>query len=65
MVDSAVEGAEIFINPSSSYIERAKLPRKIQLFNEATQKLGGSYLYVNARGMAGDRNYLDGGSIFS
>jgi NAD+ synthase (glutamine-hydrolysing) len=31
MIDASLDGAEIFLNPSGSHIERGKLSRKIQL----------------------------------
>lgn len=63
MIDAALDGAEIVVNPSASYVERGKLERKMQMFKEATQRHGGCYLYVNAKGMIGERSYFDGGSI--
>lgn len=53
MIDAALDGAEIVVNPSASYVERGKLERKMQMFKEATQRHGGCYLYVNAKGAIG------------
>lgn len=36
MIDASLDGAEIFLNPSGSHIERGKLTRKIQLIKEVT-----------------------------
>lgn len=33
MIDAALDGAEIFINPSASDIQRGKLKRKLQMIS--------------------------------
>ena len=65
MIDAALDGAEIFVNVSASEAERGKLKRKLQMIEELTERHGGAYMYVNIKGMQGDRNYLDGGCYFA
>lgn len=65
MIDASLDGAEIVINASASYVERGKLSRKMQMFREATQRHGGCYVYVNNKGALGERSYFDGGCMFA
>ena len=53
MIDAALDGAEIFVNPSGSLVERNKMTRRFQLLQENTQKSGGCYCYVNVKGTIG------------
>ncbi|KAI0035304.1 glutamine-dependent NAD synthetase with GAT domain-containing protein [Vararia minispora EC-137] len=55
-----LDGVEIFTNSSGSHHELRKLNTRIDLIKEATQKLGGVYLYANQQGCDGDRLYYDG-----
>lgn len=65
MIEAALDGAEIFINPSASDSQRGKLKRKIQMISEFTYRHGGAYCYINQRGIVGDRTYFDGCCMFS
>ena len=65
MIDAALDGAEIFINPSASDSQRGKLKRKIQMISEFTYRHGGAYCYINQRGIVGDRTLFDGCCMFS
>ncbi|EIN09648.1 glutamine-dependent NAD(+) synthetase with GAT domain-containing protein [Punctularia strigosozonata HHB-11173 SS5] len=55
-----LDGVEIFTNSSGSHHELRKLHTRVELIKEATQKLGGVYLYANQQGCDGDRLYYDG-----
>ncbi|KAI0322768.1 glutamine-dependent NAD synthetase with GAT domain-containing protein [Amylostereum chailletii] len=55
-----LDGVEIFTNSSGSHHELRKLHTRVDLIREATQKLGGVYLYANQQGCDGDRLYYDG-----
>ncbi|EIM86628.1 glutamine-dependent NAD synthetase with GAT domain-containing protein [Stereum hirsutum FP-91666 SS1] len=55
-----LDGVEIFTNSSGSHHELRKLHTRVDLIKEATQKLGGVYLYANQQGCDGDRLYYDG-----
>ncbi|KAA1469135.1 glutamine-dependent NAD synthetase with GAT domain-containing protein [Dentipellis sp. KUC8613] len=55
-----LDGVEIFTNSSGSHHELRKLYTRVDLIKEATQKLGGVYLYANQQGCDGDRLYYDG-----
>lgn len=55
-----LDGVEIFTNSSASHHELRKLHTRVELIREATQKLGGVYLYANQQGCDGDRLYYDG-----
>ncbi|THH28003.1 hypothetical protein EUX98_g6186 [Antrodiella citrinella] len=55
-----LDGVEIFTNSSGSHHELRKLHTRVDLIKEATQKLGGIYLYANQQGCDGDRLYYDG-----
>jgi NAD+ synthase (glutamine-hydrolysing) len=55
-----LDGVEIFTNSSGSHHELRKLYTRVELIKEATQKLGGVYLYANQQGCDGDRLYYDG-----
>ncbi|THH10944.1 hypothetical protein EW146_g8214 [Bondarzewia mesenterica] len=55
-----LDGVEIFTNSSGSHHELRKLHTRVELIQEATQKLGGVYLYANQQGCDGDRLYYDG-----
>ena len=59
-IAEGLDGAEVFVNSSSSHHELRKLNRRVALIQEATLKIGGVYLYANQRGCDGDRLYFDG-----
>ncbi|EJU03706.1 glutamine-dependent NAD synthetase with GAT domain-containing protein [Dacryopinax primogenitus] len=59
-IDMGLDGVEIFTNSSGSHHELRKLNTRIDLIMEATEKLGGIYLYANQQGCDGDRLYYDG-----
>ncbi|EIW67818.1 hypothetical protein TREMEDRAFT_39964 [Tremella mesenterica DSM 1558] len=60
-----LDGVEIFTNSSASHHELRKLNRRIDLIREATQKLGGIYLYANQQGCDGDRLFYDGACLIA
>ncbi|KAJ9101237.1 glutamine-dependent NAD(+) synthetase [Naganishia friedmannii] len=60
-----LDGVEIFTNSSASHHELRKLHTRIDLILEATQKLGGIYLYANQQGCDGDRLYYDGAALIA
>ncbi|PFH51930.1 hypothetical protein AMATHDRAFT_141275 [Amanita thiersii Skay4041] len=60
-----LDGVEIFTNSSGSHHELRKLHTRVDLIKEATQKLGGIYLYANQQGCDGDRLYYDGCAIIA
>ncbi|ORY31916.1 hypothetical protein BCR39DRAFT_524532 [Naematelia encephala] len=60
-----LDGVEIFTNSSASHHELRKLNRRVDLIKEATQKLGGIYLYANQQGCDGDRLYYDGACMIA
>ncbi|KAG8830868.1 glutamine-dependent NAD(+) synthetase [Serendipita sp. 400] len=60
-----LDGVEIFTNSSGSHHELRKLNTRIDLIREATQKLGGVYLYANQQGCDGDRLYYDGCALIA
>ncbi|KIY45029.1 glutamine-dependent NAD(+) synthetase with GAT domain-containing protein [Fistulina hepatica ATCC 64428] len=64
-VAMGLDGVEIFTNSSGSHHELRKLHRRINLIQEATQKLGGVYLYANQQGCDGDRIYYDGSAMIA
>ncbi|KAL1922670.1 uncharacterized protein VTP21DRAFT_10209 [Calcarisporiella thermophila] len=59
-IGMGLDGVEIFTNSSGSHHELRKLNRRIDLIKDATQKVGGVYLYANQQGCDGDRLYYDG-----
>ncbi|XP_014255127.1 probable glutamine-dependent NAD(+) synthetase [Cimex lectularius] len=56
----AMEGVEIIVNGSGSYMELRKANATIDLVRSATFKAGGCYLYNNLRGGDGSRVYFNG-----
>ncbi|KAJ9110837.1 glutamine-dependent NAD(+) synthetase [Naganishia cerealis] len=60
-----LDGVEIFTNSSASHHELRKLHTRIDLIREATEKLGGIYLYANQQGCDGDRLYYDGAALIA
>ncbi|KAF6761593.1 hypothetical protein DFP72DRAFT_625720 [Ephemerocybe angulata] len=60
-----LDGVEIFTNSSGSHHELRKLHTRVNLIREATQKLGGIYLYANQQGCDGDRLYYDGCALIA
>ncbi|PVG04706.1 glutamine-dependent NAD(+) synthetase with GAT domain-containing protein [Serendipita vermifera] len=60
-----LDGVEIFTNSSGSHHELRKLNTRIDLIREATQKVGGVYLYANQQGCDGDRLYYDGCALIA
>lgn len=64
-IGMGLDGVEIFTNSSGSHHELRKLNTRIDLIKEATQKLGGVYLYSNQQGCDGDRLYYDGCALIA
>ena len=64
-VDMGLDGVEIFVNASGSYMELRKAYVAVDLVRGATAKSGGCYLFSNARGGDGDRVYFNGCSCIS
>ncbi|KAI9288773.1 hypothetical protein BC943DRAFT_356774 [Umbelopsis sp. AD052] len=64
-IGMGLDGVEIFTNSSGSHHELRKLNTRIDLIKEATQKLGGVYLYANQQGCDGDRLYYDGCALIA
>ena len=65
MIDAALDGAEIFINPSASESERGKIKRKLQMFEEFTERHGGAYVHASIKEAIGQRNIYDGVCCFA
>lgn len=65
MIDASLDGAEILLNPSASESEREKIKRKLQMFEEFTERHGGAYVHANIKGAIGARNIYDGLCCFT
>ena len=63
MIDLVLDGAEIVVNPSASYVERDKLRRKLRMLKELSERNAACYCYINNKGTIGERTYFDGGCI--
>lgn len=59
-IDMGLDGVEIFINGSGSYMELRKAYVSVDLVKSATAKSGGCYLFSNLRGCDGERVYFNG-----
>ncbi|KAJ3127900.1 glutamine-dependent NAD(+) synthetase [Nowakowskiella sp. JEL0407] len=59
-IQMALDGVEIFANPSGSHHEFKKLHKRVELLTGATAKSGGIYMYANQQGCDGERVYYDG-----
>ncbi len=64
-VDMGLDGVEIFVNSSGSYMELRKAYIAVDLVKGATAKSGGCYLFSNMRGGDGGRVYFNGCSCIS
>ena len=56
----SLDGVEIFVNGSGSYMELRKAYVTVDLVKSATAKCGGIYLFNNLRGCDGERVYFNG-----
>ncbi|KAK9509611.1 hypothetical protein O3M35_006883 [Rhynocoris fuscipes] len=61
----SIEGVEIIVNSSGSYMELHKAYVTIDLIKAATFKAGGCYLFSNLRGCDGGRLFFNGCSCIS
>ena len=59
-IDMSLDGVEIFVNGSGSYMELRKAYVSVDLVKSATAKCGGMYLFSNLRGCDGERVYFNG-----
>ncbi len=59
-IDMSLDGVEIFVNGSGSYMELRKAYVSVELVRSATAKCGGIYLFSNLRGCDGQRVYFNG-----
>jgi NAD+ synthase (glutamine-hydrolysing) len=64
-IEMGLDGVEIFVNSSGSYMELRKAYVAVDLVRGATAKSGGCYLFSNMRGCDGDRVYFNGASCIS
>eukprot|EP00095_Tigriopus_kingsejongensis_P002439 snap_masked-scaffold380_size190731-processed-gene-0.11 protein:Tk02439 transcript:snap_masked-scaffold380_size190731-processed-gene-0.11-mRNA-1 annotation:"glutamine-dependent nad(+) synthetase" len=64
-IDMALDGVEIIINGSGSYMELRKAYVAVDLIHSAAMKSGGCYLFSNLRGGDGDRVYFNGASCIN
>ncbi|BES99355.1 Glutamine-dependent NAD [Nesidiocoris tenuis] len=64
-IPMALDGVEVIVNGSGSYMELRKANYTIDLVRSATFKAGGCYLYSNLRGGDGGRVYFNGCSCVS
>ena len=64
-IDMGLDGVEIFVNSSGSYMELRKAYVAVDLVRGATAKSGGCYLFSNLRGCDGQRTYFNGCSCIS
>ncbi len=60
-----LDGVEIFINSSGSYMELRKAYVAVDLVRGATAKSGGCYMFSNMRGGDGERVYFNGCACIS
>jgi len=59
-IDMALDGVEIIVNGSGSYMELRKAYVAVELVRSATLKSGGCYMFSNLRGCDGERVYFNG-----
>ena len=59
-IDMGLDGVEIIVNGSGSYMELRKAYVAVELVRSATLKSGGAYLFSNLRGCDGQRTYFNG-----
>ena len=59
-IDMGLDGVEITVNGSGSYMELRKAYVAVELVRSATLKSGGCYLFSNLRGCDGERVYFNG-----
>ncbi len=64
-IDMGLDGVEIFVNGSGSYMELRKAYVAMDLIKGATAKSGGAYMFNNVRGCDGERVYFNGCSAIS
>ncbi len=64
-IDMGLDGVEIIVNSSGSYMELRKAYVSVDLVRGATAKSGGCYLFSNMRGCDGERVYFNGASCIS
>jgi len=64
-IDMGLDGVEIFVNGSGSYMELRKAYITVDLVTSATAKSGGIYMFNNLRGGDGERVYFNGCSCIS
>jgi len=64
-IDMGLDGVEIFVNGSGSYMELRKAYVAVELCRSATAKSGGCYMFSNLRGCDGQRVYFNGCSNIS
>ena len=62
-IDMSLDGVEIFVNGSGSYMELRKAYVSVDLVKSATAKCGGMYLFSNLRGCDGERVYFNGNNL--
>ena len=62
-IDMSLDGVEIFVNGSGSYMELRKAYVSVDLVKSATAKCGGMYLFSNLRGCDGERVYFNGNKL--
>ena len=59
-IDMGLDGVEIIVNGSGSYMELRKAYVAVELVRSATLKSGGCYMFSNLRGCDGERVYFNG-----
>ena len=59
-IDMGLDGVEIIVNGSGSYMELRKAYVAVELVRSATLKSGGCYMFSNLRGCDGARVYFNG-----
>ena len=64
-IDMSLDGVEIMVNSSGSYMELRKAYVSVNLVRDATAKCGGLYLFSNLRGCDGERVYFNGCSMLA
>ena len=64
-IEMGLDGVEIFVNSSGSYMELRKAYVTVDLVRGATAKSGGCYLFSNCRGGDGDRVFFNSNSCIS
>jgi NAD+ synthase (glutamine-hydrolysing) len=61
----ALDGVEVIVNSSGSYMELRKAYVAVDLITLASRKSGGCYMFSNLRGCDGQRVYFNGCSCIS